>query len=338
MKRRAYRMNKTGSLDYLKFVEEELPALKSNEVTVATKAIGLNFADVFSVFGLYSATPKESFIPGLEFSGIVIAKGEDAKDFSIGDKVYGTTRFGAYTNLINVNENYLQLLPESWTYEEGAAFPAQALTAYYALMPLGNLEENQTVLIHSAAGGVGILANRKKKKKKAKTIGLVGSYSKFSVLKEEGFDAYLARSPHFVKEMKQILRDSRLDLVLECLGGSYFKDSYDLLAPMGRIVSYGSAGFTPKGRIRNWFQLALEYLNRPKIDVLSMISANKSVMAFNLIWLWEDVTTLRKHFSALQALSLSPQRIGLEKKFEELPVALQIFQSGTTIGKVIIKV
>ncbi|TGN09838.1 synaptic vesicle VAT-1 family membrane protein [Leptospira ilyithenensis] len=338
MKREVYRVVKTGSLQGLKRMEEELSSPAKDEVTIQVKAIGFNFADVFSVFGLYSATPKESFIPGLEFSGIIISKGEDVKDFRIGDSVYGTTRFGAYATHLNIQKDYIFALPKAWSFEEGAAFPAQALTAYYALLPLGNLKNSQTVLIHSAAGGVGILANRIAKKWNAFTIGLVGNESKYSILQEEGFDAYLTRSKAFKQEMKRILLEKRLDLVLECTGGQYFSDSYTLLSPMGRLVTYGSAVFTPSSSHRNWFKLAYHYLTRPSIDPLSMISDNKSVMGFNLIWLWNEKLELKKHFSSLSELNLSPQRIGEVFSFDELIPALDYFRSGKTIGKVVVRV
>jgi len=180
MIRKSYRINKAGSLDNLKLVEEELPELSANEVTIEVKAIGFNFADLFAIQGLYSATPKGSFIPGLEYSGVIIKCGISVTDFKVNDKVMGVIKFGAYTTHINMNYRYLQKLPDDWTFEEGAAFTVQSLTAYYALIGLGNIKDNDTdtVLIHSAAGGVGIYANRIAKKFNAYTIGTVGSNSK----------------------------------------------------------------------------------------------------------------------------------------------------------------
>ncbi|TGN17200.1 synaptic vesicle VAT-1 family membrane protein [Leptospira idonii] len=336
MNREVYRVVKTGSLQGLKRMQEELPPPGEDEVTIQTKAIGLNFADVFSIFGLYSATPKGSFIPGLEYAGVVIAKGKNVKEFKIGDSVYGTTRFGAYSTHLNVGKNYVFPLPKKWNFAQGAAFPVQALTAYYALIPLGNLQKSQTVLIHSAAGGVGLLANRIAKKWNAFTIGLVGDDTKHSLLKEEGYDVCITRSSSFQQEMKQILSGKRLDLVLECTGGRYFQDSYELLSPMGRLITYGSAVFTPGSSHRNWFQLAYHYLRRPKIDPLSMISENKSVMGFNLIWLWNEIDVLKKHFASLNELHLAPQRIGEEFSFDDFNLALEKFRSGKTIGKVVV--
>ncbi|MCU0824568.1 MAG: medium chain dehydrogenase/reductase family protein [Leptospira sp.] len=338
MQRDVYRIYKTGSIQNLKRERESLEPPKEGEVQIEVKAIGLNFADVFSVYGLYSATPKESFIPGLEFAGKIVKIGGKSKFFKVGDPVFGVTRFGAYATHLNISSDTIFKLPKTWSMEDGAAFPVQALTAYYALYPLGNLKDGDTVLVHSAAGGVGIMAAHIAKKKKTTLIGLVGDPSKIETLKKVGYDSFLVRSPYFFKDMKAILGEKKLNLVLECLGGSYFKDSYELLSPTGRLVTYGSANFTPSYSYRNWFSLAYKYLTRPKIDPLMMISDNKSVLGFNLIWLWNEIPTLKNHFSDLMKLSLPKQTIGREFLFDELLNALQTFQKGNTIGKVVVRI
>src|SRR4051812_9483116 len=158
--RQVYRMQKAGSIRNLKRVTENIDEPKADEVCVRVKAIGLNFADIFAMQGLYSATPPGSFIPGLEFSGEVIAIGQGVTDWKPDDKVMGATKFGGYVSHINIHHRYIVPLPTGWTIEQGAGFLVQGLTAYYALTALGNLTKGMTVLIHSAAGGVGILANR----------------------------------------------------------------------------------------------------------------------------------------------------------------------------------
>ncbi|TGL75031.1 synaptic vesicle VAT-1 family membrane protein [Leptospira jelokensis] len=338
MQRDVYRIDKTGSIDHLHRKKEMLPPPENDEVTIEVKAIGLNFADVFSVYGLYSATPKGSFIPGLEFSGKIVKIGPKVKDFKVGDNVFGVTRFGAYATHLNISEKTIFPLPKDWTMQDGASFAVQALTAYYALIPLGQVKAGDHVLVHSAAGGVGIMAGHIIQKKKAIAIGLVGDSRKFSILKEVGYDFFLTRSPNFKEEMRKILLGAPLKIVLECLGGRYFHDSYELLAPMGRLVTYGSANFTPSHSFRNWFSIAYSYLTRPKIDPLSMISDNKSVLGFNLIWLWNEIDELRKHFSELMKLSLPKQTIGHEFSFDSMHDALRTMQSGQSIGKIVINV
>ncbi|MCC5814588.1 MAG: zinc-binding dehydrogenase [Leptospira sp.] len=329
-------IEKKGRLDRLYKRSDELSEPGKGEVQVKIRAIGLNFADIFAIYGLYSATPKGKFTPGLEFSGEVIAIGEDVTGFQVGQRIMGATRFGAYATHINQGQEYLFPIPDEWSYEEGAAFPVQALTAYYALFPLGNCNQDSVVLIHSAAGGVGLLANQFAKRVGATTIGSVGSESKVSILKENQFDEYIVRDKHFKEKMIQILKERKLNLVLECVGGKIFNDSYNLMSPMGRLVTYGSANFTPSGNSLNVLKTIYTYLNRPKIDPLKMVSDNKSVMGFNLIWLWDQVSILKAMMIDIMQHKPSPQHIGMVVGWDDLIKALKEFRSGKTTGKVVV--
>lgn len=332
--KRHYEVRKPGSLRKLFQVESEMPPLENGKVRIAVKAIGLNYADLFAIMGLYSATPKPPFVPGLEYSGEVVES--SVGTLNVGDRVFGVTRFGGYASVIDADPDYVFTIPDGWTYEEAAAFPVQALTAYYALMTLGALRENQTVLIHSAAGGVGLIANRIAKKFNAYTIGVVGSEHKLSLLAQEGFDKSIVRGGNFRNDLQDALEGQELNLVLEATGGKLFKESYRALAPMGRIVAYGSATFTPASHMPNYFSLVWKYVFRPRVDPLSMITANKSVMAFNLIWLYEKKDLLKQLMGEINELKLKPPFVGHVFPFEQLPDAIMMFKTGTTTGKVIV--
>lgn len=338
IERKCYKVSKAGSLKKLVLAKEKLADPQPHEITVAVKAIGLNYADIFAVMGLYSATPKGAFVPGLEYAGEIIKTGSMVKDVKAGDKVFGVTRFGAYTSHLNIDARYVVPLPSDWSYEEGAAFPVQVLTAYYALVTLGNIQKGQTVLIHSAAGGVGLLANRIAKKLGAYTIGVVGSDSKLPMLKKEGYDEGFVRSLQFKVELQKALNGKELHLVLETTGGKYFYWSYDALAKQGRLIAYGSAQFTPKGDRPNYIRLVWQYLTRPRIYPLKMIIDNKSVMGFNLIWLYEKADMMKVLMDEIERLDLAPPYVGHVYDFEKLPEAMRFFQSGKTMGKVVVKV
>ncbi len=338
MIRSVYRVDTKGSLDSLERREEELSSPEDHEVTVEIRAIGLNFADIFAIQGLYSATPKGSFIPGLEYSGKIIAVGKKVKKFRKNDKVMGVTRFGAYADYINIDQRYIFPLPPRWTFEQGAGFLVQGLTAYYALLPLGDLKKGQNVLIHSAAGGVGIYANRIAKKFGAWTLGTVGNHSKIALLEKEGYDAWIIRSSRFPEELESALAGKELHLVLECIGGKIFSASYEALSPMGRMIVYGSASFMGQGARLNWLTLAWRYMTRPKVDTLAIVSENKAVMGFNLIWLYEKIDELTIHLKNLHKLNLAPPHIGSVYPFVDLPDAVRHFQTGNTTGKVVITV
>lgn len=338
MQRKVYRIPKAGSINDLKIQEEELADPADDEVTVQVHAIGLNFADIFAIQGLYSATPEGSFIPGLEFSGEIIKLGKNIKDWQIGDRVMGATKFGGYVSHINSHHRYITALPQSWSFEEGAGFLVQGLTAYYALSKLGNIKKGMTVLIHSAAGGVGILANRICKKYNAFTIGTVGNKTKSDFLvKEENYDSIIVRDKDFKNNLKTALQGRELNIIMECIGGKILKQGWDVMAPMGRMIAYGSASFTSHTSRPNYPKLIWKYLKRPKIDPLKLPSQNKSLMGFNLIWLYEKTELMHEMLDELQALQLKPQHIGHVFSFDELPEAIKLFQKGKTIGKVVVK-
>jgi NADPH:quinone reductase-like Zn-dependent oxidoreductase len=339
MERKVYRMPKAGSISNLKLAYEVLQSPEANEVCVKVKSIGLNFADIFAMQGLYSATPPGSFIPGLEFSGEIIAVGGAVQTWHIGDRIMGATKFGGYVSHINIHEHYIVPLPPDWDFEQGAGFLVQGLTAYYGLTKLGNLQSGMTVLIHSAAGGVGIMANRICKKFDAYTIGTVGGVEKVTFLRNaEAYDDVIVRDTDFFAKLQRALGNRPLQLVMECIGGRILKESWKALAPMGRMVAYGSASFTSHGAAPNYLRLIWEYLKRPKIDPLRLPTQNKSLMGFNLIYLYEHTEMMREILSELLSLQLKPQHIGHVFPFEEIHKAIHLFQSGKTVGKVVVLV
>lgn len=336
MQRKAYRL-KAGNINNLKLITENLSEPGPGEVSVEVKAIGLNFADVSVILGLYSATPKGEFTPGLEFSGVVLKCSSEVNNVKPGDRVMGVTRFGGYVTHLNIGAPYAIPLPEDWTFEEGAAYLVQVLTAYYALRPLGNLQQGDTVLIHSAAGGTGILANRLAKKMGATTIGTIGSPGKLDLLKKEGVDFPLVRDGHFFHNLDKILKDRPLNLVLETNGGWMLKQDFKRLAPEGRCVIYSAADFMTHGNRPNYLKILWKFITRPKIDPLNLTNTNRGILGFNLIYLYEKSHLMRQYLEEIKTFNIGKPRVGHVLNFEQLPEAVRLLQSGKTIGKVIVK-
>lgn len=340
-------IEKAGSLDRLKRVSVPLPAPVAGEVQVAVKAIGLNFADVFACLGLYSATPDGPFTPGLEFSGVVQALGDDLDDggftFRIGEPVMGMARFGAYATHLNVNRHYLHPLPEGWTHEQGAALPVQGLTAWYGLHELGNLSENQIVLVQSAAGGVGLQAMEMIQKVGARPIAVIGSRQKMDVLKERtGItdSQIIVRNKRFAATLEAVLAQMQadgIDIVLDAVYGRCFRPAFRRLNPMGRYVLFGAADMMTQGNRPNYLTLIPKYLARPRLDPMAMISDNRSLMAFNLIWLYDRIDLLHRTLRDFMASNPAPPLIGHEFNFREAPAAMRFFQTGHSVGKIILK-
>ncbi len=333
LKRKVWRTEKAGAISRLMLIEEPLAELADDEVRVAVKAVGLNFADIFALTGLYSATPKGSFIPGLEYSGVISKVGDDCQQFKVGDRVMAVTRFGGYSSIVQSKEDYLIALPEQWSFAQGAAYLTQTLTAWYALNDLGGIKPNYDVLIQSAAGGVGLQAMKLVQALGAHPVGTVSTQEKVDFLAELGFESWI-RKPSFTAQLAE--NKQTFDLVLDAIGGEVQQASFNALKPMGRLVVFGAAEFTPGKNRPNYLKAAWQYLRRPKYDVMDMISDNRSVMAFNLIWLWEQIELMKELLKDMMAIEISPPHVGHEFAFEQAHDAIDCLRSGKTIGKVVL--
>lgn len=332
---RYWQTPRAGNMARLTLHTGNLPALADNHVRIKVHAVGLNFADIFALTGLYSATPQGAFIPGLEFAGEVQEVGQQTQGVAVGDRVMGVTRFGGYTSVIDSEADYLIPLPPQWDYAQGAAWPAQTLTAWYALTHLGALQADQQVLIHSAAGGVGLQTIKLAQALGARPTGTVGSEEKASWLRQQGFADVLVREADFARQLQRDER--RFDLVLDAIGGRVQSASFDALNPMGRLVVFGAAEFTPSHNRPNYLKAAWRYLRRPRYDVMEMISSNRSVLAFNLIWLWEQKDRMQALLEELQTIALPPPHVGHRFAFDDAHGALALLRSGQSVGKVVLE-
>jgi len=352
--RDVWRMDRAGSLGDLRRQREDLVPPGPGEARVRVEAIGLNFADVFSCLGLYSATPRGPFIPGLECAGTIEAIGEfagtevpalhrDGPGLAPGDRVMVLTRFGGFATAINADIRYLLPTPGAWSSDEAAAFPVQALTAWYGLVRLGELAPGETVLVHSGAGGVGLNALAIIDRIGGRAIATVGAEVQVAFLsRERGLtaDRIIVRDRHrFGSQIDKALSSihaAGLDLVFDAVAGPYFLPALTRLRPEGRHVLYGAADLMPAGMRPNWPKLAWQYFRRPRVDPMRLIDQNRAVLGFNLIWLFEEADRLPDAFAAARALIDGPPVIGARFSFAELPAALQALQSGRTVGKVVV--
>jgi alcohol dehydrogenase len=327
-----------GNLRNLQIAETTLEPPGPGMVRITIKAIGLNFADIFAIWGLYKAAPKAGFTPGLEYAGFVESVGPGVSEFSPGDRIMGVTRFGAYATALNIDVRYLVKLPPEWSFETGAAYLVQTLTAYYGLMELGNLKSGQTVLIHSAVGGVGLQALKIAKQSGSYTIGTIGTPSKTAFGLAEGYDKMIVRGPDFEAQLRAALGDRPLDLVMDSVGGRYFTIPYRLLTAQGRVVVYGSARYASAGNRPNYLRMLYYFFTRPKIDPQSMPEYNKGVLGFNLIYLFDRAHVMHRILQELDAMQLKPPHVGHAFPFEQMKDAIALFQTGKTTGKVVVTV
>jgi alcohol dehydrogenase len=350
--RHRWLVRRAGSLDDLRLERDALPPPGPGEVTVAVRTAGLNLADVFACLGLYSATQPVPFTPGLEAAGVVEAVGPEGTPggppghgWRPGDRVIALTRFGGYATAITVDARYLRPLPNGWSFAEGAAFTVQALTAWYALHTLARVQPGDVVLVHSGAGGVGLNALALIDACSARAVATVGSESKRGLLRARaglGPEQIVVRDRrHFASQLDEALRAlgaPGFDIVLDGIAGPYFMPAFKRLQPEGRMVIFGASDMMPAGRRTSRLRLLPRYLRRPRIDPMRMMSSNRSVMAFNLIWLWDHVDRLAALYEPVAAVLHDPPLVGRTFPFGEAPEALRWMKTGDSIGKIVLEV
>eukprot|EP00802_Teleaulax_amphioxeia_P020155 Tamp_20427.p1 GENE.Tamp_20427~~Tamp_20427.p1 ORF type:complete len:267 (-),score=39.78 Tamp_20427:7-807(-) len=264
----------------------------------------------------------------------------------------GVTRFGGYTTHLLCDATYVRTLPAGWGFEEGASFLCTALTAWYGLVKLGALggKKDETVLVHSAAGGVGLACLEIVAAHGGRAIATIGSPGKAAMLQERlGLPAQRilvrgATSGEFKDQIDTALnsmspRPEGLDIVMDSIQGPYFQPAYDRLARGGRLVVFGAAAMTPAGDRPNWIKLAWQWLRRPMVDPLEIIAANKAVLGFNLIWLWDKTEEIGDMLRAMmRKVPWKKPLVGRTYKMEEMPEAMRFLQSGASVGKVVVRV
>src|SRR3954449_261967 len=238
-----------GGPEVLQVQERPDPPVGAGEVRIAVKAAGINFADTMARVGLYPDAPKPPCIMGYEVAGTVESAGEGVNDFAVGDRVMAGTRFGGQAELVSVPADQALRMPEQLSFEQGAAFPVNYGTAYAALIIMGSLRAGDRLLIHAAAGGVGIAATQIARNVGAEIFG-TASPAKHDAMRAQGVThAIDYRSQDFEAEAMRITGGEGVDLIIDALGPTSFRKDYRLLRPGGRLVMYGlSEATNERGR------------------------------------------------------------------------------------------
>ncbi len=237
----AVRLHETGGPEKLVWEQVPLPSPKPGEALVRHKAVGLNFIDVYFRTGLYKA-PALPAVIGMEGSGVVEAIGTGVTDVAVGDRVaYAMGPIGAYADARTIRAELLVKIPEEIAFETAAAMMLQGLTAQYLLRRTYRVKAGETILIHAAAGGVGLIAVQWAKALGATVIGTVSTPEKAELAKALGADHVVLTSEDLVARVNEITGGARLPVVYDSVGRDTFIPSLDCLAPFGLLVSYGNA-------------------------------------------------------------------------------------------------
>jgi synaptic vesicle membrane protein VAT-1 len=275
-----------GAPEVLQIIERPDPVPGQDEVRIAVRAAGLNFADVLARMGLYQDAPPPPMVMGYEVAGEVAAVGPGVTTRRVGERVLALTRFGGHSSAVIVPATQAVPLPEAMTFEEGAALPVAYLTAYHMLYRLGNLQPGERVLVHSAGGAVGIAAIQLARARQAVILG-TASQGKHSRLYDLGVNHCIDYTREdFVESVRQITGGQGVHVILDAIGGESFRKSYRCLAKTGRLFCFGISSFAP-GTHRRWLPAIKELVWMPWFHPVSLMTGNKGVFGVNLGALWD---------------------------------------------------
>jgi NADPH2:quinone reductase len=262
----AIRIHQAGGPEVLRWEAVDLPAPAPGEATVRHHAVGLNYIDTYHRSGLYPL-PLPSGI-GLEGAGLVEAVGTGVTEVKVGDRVaYAGGPVGAYAEARNIPAHRLLVLPEAISFETGAAMMLQGLTAAYLLRKTYRVQPGDAVLIHAAAGGVGLIACQWARALGATVIGTVGSPAKAELAKAHGCHHVINYSTeNFTVRVREITGGEGVAVVYDGVGKDTFMGSLDCLRPMGMMVTYGNAsGPVPPLDLLQLSQKGSLFVTRPTL-------------------------------------------------------------------------
>lgn len=286
----------TGGPEVMQVREMPDPPVGPGEVRIAVKAAGINFADTMARVGLYPDAPKPPCVLGYEVAGEVESVGEDVSAYKAGDRVIAGTRFGGQAELVTVPEAQALPLPERLSFEQGAAFPVNYGTAYAALVVMGGLKPAERVLIHAAAGGVGISATQIARNIGAEVFG-TASPAKHDAIRAQGVQhAIDYRALDFEAEAMRITDGEGVDVVMDALGPTSFRKDYRLLRPGGRLIMYGLSEVTnERGRdlpatLKSLVKMP--FATMPWWKSLPVMNENKGVFGLNMLHWWDREDSL----------------------------------------------
>lgn len=320
------------------------PQPKPGQVLIRVKAAGINFADILSRMGLYGGVPKPPFVPGLEVAGIVEDVASDlpapAAGLRKGLRVAALTKFSGYAELVAVPALQVFPVPDSVSFEDAAAMPVNYLTAYHSMFQMGNLQPGDRILIHAAAGGVGIAAIQLAKARKLVIFGTAGS-AKQDYLRSIGVDYPIDYSKEdFVEVVRRVAPDG-IELAFDAVGGDYFKRSQRCLGPGGRLVVYGFSAAVGADGKRSLWRIAKALLQTRLYHPLPMIDRNLAVIGVHLGRMKGREALLKKQMDEIlrmhQAGEIKPV-IAKSFPLEQAADAHRFIHARQNIGKVLLSV
>lgn len=329
-------ISRRGAPEVLEVREEADPKPGAGEIAIAVQAAGVNFADIMARMGLYPDAPPIPCVVGYEVSGTVAALGAGVTEFAEGDRVLAMTRFGGYSDRAVVPVAQAQVIPGDLSFVDAAAIPVNYLTAWLMLIKLGAVEAGEKVLVHAAAGGVGQAAVQICKWRGATVVG-TASKGKHARLKEMGVEHVIDyRNEDFEEGVRKSV--GKVDIVLDAVGGESLAKSYRVLAPLGRLYSFGVSSFAP-GKTRSVLKAISGLIRMPRFSPTKLMDDNRGVFGVNLGHLWEEIDRLHPMLTAItervEAGDFAPV-VDKTFPFDKASEAHTYIQERKNFGKVIL--
>ena len=336
-------IHKPGGYRQLVIEEHPDPAAGAGEVLIDVAAIGINYADCVTRMGLYASAKHYvgyPVTPGFEVAGTVRSVGAEITDLQPGMQVLAVTRFNGYATQLVVPRGQVFHLPRQLTMESAAGFPAAALTAWFALFELAHPHPGDRMLVHSAAGGVGSMLVQMGRIAGCKVTGVVGSSHKVASVQQLGADAVIDKSSTALWKAAEASAPDGYDIILDANGVATLRQSYRHLAPVGKLVVYGfHSMLRTRGGVPGKLGLAIDYLRTPRFSPFDLTTRNRSVLGFNLSFLFDRkailATGMHRLLQWLQQGKLQPPAISTYP-FEAVADAHRALESGQTVGKLVL--
>jgi synaptic vesicle membrane protein VAT-1 len=336
-------LTRTGGPGMFEVMERPDPDVGAGEVRIAVHAAGLNFADTMARVGLYPAAPKPPCVLGYEVAGEIETVGEGVSGLTVGQRVMAGTQFGGQAELAVAQARDVMPMPEHLSFEEGAAFCVNYGTAYAALMIMGGLREGHRVLIHAAAGGVGIAATQVARIAGAEIFG-TASAAKHEAIKAQGVDHPIDyRTQDFKAEVRRLTNGEGVDVILDPMGPTSFRKDYRILRPGGRLIMCGlSEAMNENGRdtraaIRSLLRMPTSTM--PWWNAGRLLNQNRGVFGLNLLSWWRREGGMDRItaplLSDLNSKQLMPV-VARSYPFEQAGDAHRYLAERRNIGKVVL--
>lgn len=330
-------ITKAGPPDVLKVREAADPQVQPGQLRIRVRASGINFADLMARVGLYPDAPKLPCVIGYEVSGVVDQIGAGVTGFELGERVMALCHFGGYSDVVVLPSAQVLKMPERMSFEAAAAFPVVYLTAYNMLFFTGNLRPQSSVLILSAAGGVGLAAIQMAKTRGCEIFGSA-SPAKHEFLKAQGCHHVLDSRADVMAQARAIVGARGIDSILDPVGGASWTRAYDLLAPCGRLVAFGLSAVA-RGNTRSWLHAARQVLAIKRFSPAKMMDDNKTISGVNMGHLfWRPDLIAPQLVALLQMVedgALVPH-VDRSFSFSDAPAAHQFIHDRKAHGKVLL--